>query len=110
KKAPFGGSRGTPPLAPGGPGYDLGPRRFGILRVIRWHDSIRRIQGDERERRWPDNVDPRLLVPRELGEARKIRRHVGVVEIHGLLAECRLVRDPIQDVVLIEGLREYARG
>ena len=104
-----GRSRRENPGSHEGPRDDLEAHRLGVFRVLGWDYPFASVDGDEGEGRRPNDVDALLLIADQVGKAWKLGHHVRVVQVHGLPAEFWLLFDPIQNVALIERLREHAR-
>lgn len=102
-----------PPRALETPRHDLQPRILDRERVFRRYDGVGLIIDlREREKGRRHDLD---TTGRELGDGRCCGREAflgfnAIVKIDSLLAEGRLVVDPVEDVVGEERLRPYAVG
>ena len=94
------------------PGDDVEAEFLGLLSIGTRDDVLVLVESDEVLKRRSDDTDTVGCALSELlsGDGECLRSLALRVEEDGLLAKLGLVLDPVQDVIVEEGLGEHARG
>ena len=90
------------------PGDNVEPRRLGVPGVLRRHDLAgRRVHRQQRPHRWRYDFDALRCIAAQFRSSRQLNNDIGIIQKHRLLAEIRIVVDPVEDVVFVKRLRPH---